>query len=63
MRAWWKEAQFHSWQQAALVKVSWAHEITDMKVVFGARNGTHLSIDIKEEIILVSVDTAQAHFQ
>lgn len=39
------------------------HEITDMKAVFGARNGTHFSIDIKEEIILVSVDTEQAHFQ
>lgn len=34
-----------------------------MKVAFGARNGTHFSIDIKEEIVLVSVDTAQTHFQ
>lgn len=40
-----------------------AYEIIDMKVMFGARNGTHFSIDIKEEIILVSADTVQAHFQ
>lgn len=31
--------------------------------MFGPRNGTRFSIDIKEEIILVLADTAQAHFQ
>lgn len=56
-------AQFHHGSWLLQWNSRGPREITDMKAVFGARNGTHFSIDIKEEIILVSVDIAQTHFQ